>query len=410
MNEPATLLAPTTSARRIASLDVLRVVALLGIFLMNIEAMNSTLVRGSSGIDPQLSGPDLWLDALVYVLVQGKFHPLFSILFGMGFALMLDRADAAGGNGVAVYLRRTLVLLLIGLAHALLLWPGDILVSYALMALPLLLFRHTPASRLWRWALALCGGWLVLLWLLGFAAGSAAGTGQWVAEAQAELARWDAAQRQAFGFGSYAEATAQRWADLRRVLKDLPMHLLDQLGLFVFGAWAVRSGVVRDPSAHLPLLRGGLGAGLGLGGALMLLSAWRWPQLPALLTAGDASALMLVQLAQWLMCLGYASAIVLSLQGPSLPRWAGWLAPAGRMALSNYLLQSLLAAGVFHGYGLGMFEQVSRSAQVLLVLLVFAAQVLVSHWWLARFRFGPVEWLWRWASYASRPPMRRVAT
>jgi uncharacterized protein len=111
-----------------------------------------------------------------------------------------------------------------------------------------------------------------------------------------------------------------------------------------------------------------------------------------------------------LMALGYLAWVVRALQSPALARPLHWLAPAGRMALTNYLLQSIVCTLVFYGYGLGYFEQLPRAWQVPFVLVVFALQVLLSRWWLARFRFGPAEWLWRTVTYLRPQPMRALAT
>ena len=166
-------LAPITSGDRIQALDSIRGFALLGILLMNIEGMVGPLMASISGVDPLLTGADRWVDTAIYLLVQGKFFPLFSMLFGMGFAIMLARAQAAGRPFVAVYLRRVLALLAIGLAHALLVWSGDILVTYALMGLVMLLFfRGTPQSRLPKWGVALMllpVGFTLLMGLIGTA-------------------------------------------------------------------------------------------------------------------------------------------------------------------------------------------------------------------------------------------------
>ena len=107
-----------------------------------------------------------------------------------------------------------------------------------------------------------------------------------------------------------------------------------------------------------------------------------------------------------LMALGYLAWIVRALQQEALARALRWLAPAGRMALTNYLLQSLVMTWIFCGYGLGYFERMPRAWQPLLVVAFFMLQVAASHWWLSRFRFGPVEWLWRWFTYGARPPLR----
>ncbi len=122
---------------------------------------------------------------------------------------------------------------------------------------------------------------------------------------------------------------------------------------------------------------------------------------------GGAAAQTAAQIANLLMMLGYLSAIVLAMQ---LPAWAGrlrWLAPAGRMALTNYLTQSVVCTLVFYGYGFGYFERLPRAWQPLFVLALFALQVMLSRWWLSRYRFGPMEWLWRWLTSARRPAMRR---
>ena len=170
-----TTLTPVSASERIDNLDVLRGLALLGIALMNVEYFTAPLADMASGIAPDARGLDWLADAFVYVFVRGKFWTLFSLLFGMGFAVMLGRAAAAGRGFVPMYLRRTFGLLLIGLVHALLVWSGDILVSYAVTALLLMaLFRNTATTQLWKWG-AWIWGVLLALMLLGSAAMMAMG-------------------------------------------------------------------------------------------------------------------------------------------------------------------------------------------------------------------------------------------
>src|SRR5690606_29239162 len=152
-------LKPIAPGERNLLLDALRGTALLGILLMNMEAFNGPVLASGTGVDPQLSGIDRAVDALVYFFVQGKFFTLFSLLFGMGFLVMSSRSGAAGWLFAGTFLRRMAVLLCIGLAHGLLVWSGDILVSYALLGVPLLLVRQAPP----RW-LAIPG---VLVFLAG---------------------------------------------------------------------------------------------------------------------------------------------------------------------------------------------------------------------------------------------------
>lgn len=410
-------LAPVGAPDRIQALDALRGFALLGILLMNIEGMVGPLMNSMSGLDPALQGADRSMDAAIYLLVQGKFFPLFSMLFGMGFAVMLGRADAAGRPFLGLYLRRIGVLLGMGLAHAMLLWPGDILVTYALMGLLLgLCFRGTPQSRLPKWGVALMllpVGFTLLMGLIGTAVQAMpeearAGFEQAMAAQGAQIDAQIEAQRQAYGSGSYAEATAQRVDDFISMVGFIIIFGAFILGLFLVGAWFTRSGAIARPDEHVRLFRRLRWVALPVGLAMVLASYWMVPTMDfgrLDLTASGAQALQMLGGA--VMALAYLAWFVRGLQSPVLGRWLGLLAPAGRMALTNYLMQSLVCTTIFYGYGLGYFEQLPRAWQPLFVLVLFGLQVVLSHWWLARFRFGPMEWLWRAATYLQLPPMRR---
>jgi len=411
-------LAPVSASERIGSLDVLRGFALLGIFLMNIEWLGGRpLVMVQQGLDADLRGLDRAVGWIVYTFIQGKFWTLFAMLFGMGFALMQDRAERAGRSFVELYLRRTVGLLGIGLVHALLLWAGDILFSYAIAAFALLLFfRNTPVHRLWKWGVGLYATLFVLVLAYSlvarmaptaFAPDTTEPTHQ---QEQAKLQTEAAAEAQAYAHGSYREATRQRVKYFAG--HAMPMSFVFAplaLGMFLIGAWLLRSGAIVQPAQHLRLFRRLAFVGLPIGWGMAVLSAaihpsFDWSGDPH----GSETAMTLMMLAGLPISLGYASVIVLLMQQP---RWAArlaWLAPAGRMALTNYLLQSAIGTMVFYGYGWGLWGQVSRAWQVMGVLVVFAMQVYVSRWWLLHFRYGPIEWLWRGVTYLKLPPLRRA--
>lgn len=412
----ATIAAPPLPQERIQAMDVLRGFALLGILLMNIEGMVGPLNGALIGVDPALTGADRTADTLVYLLVQGKFYPLFSLLFGMGFAVMLVRAEAAGRPFFGTYLRRVLVLMAIGLAHALWVWSGDILFTYALIAIVLLvLFRRTPPSRLPMWGIGFIVFPSAVIWLLG-AVGSLAmmtpeGAAQMQASASAQGAQMAAvldAQRQAYGAGSFAEATAQRLADLKMMMGFLMFWGWQLLGLFLLGSWFVRSGAIARPREFSGLYRGLRLVALPLGFVMVLVSYLLEPTSDMVsINLRATTAMGLFTLGGTLMALGYLGWIVEGLQSAATAGPLARLAPAGQMALTNYLLQSLICTGIFYGYGLGYFEQLSRAWQVPFVVALFLLQVLWSQAWMARFRMGPVEWLWRAATYLRLPPMRR---
>lgn len=476
---------PIAIRDRIQALDVLRGFALLGIALMNVEFFNRPIADLDAGLAAGASGLDRWVGWLVLVFVRGKFWTMFSLLFGMGFAVMLARAGQARHGFLAPYLRRTLALAAFGALHYICLWTGDILFSYATGALLLMLVFHArPRLLLWlgvallllavgfgvaaayggtlpwqpmlgfgiplllfgvvahavqRWpvsGLRAAGLALYLLPALAIAIGGAAMIGQApeaerdrIQQAQATtpehreaLARAieqrDGQRRQhaqdiadetrLMRGGSYAEATAWRAGFFVRHLGQTMGFAILVLGVFLLGAWFIRSGVMADPAAHPKLFRQMAWIGIPLGLGISVVSAAIAPtHVPGLNDGASQLAIGLSLIGSLPASVGYIGLVVSLFHG----RWRGWLAqlaPVGRMALTNYILQSALGTLFFYGYGLGQWGM-PRVQQLLYVLVVFALQVLASRWWLTRFRFGPLEWLWRWVTYGTRPPMRLAA-
>ncbi|MEY3359960.1 MAG: hypothetical protein RI923_1220, partial [Pseudomonadota bacterium] len=245
MTTDTQMLGPIASTARIQAMDVLRGFALLGILLMNMEGFVGPLMASISGLNPTLTGADAWVDSLIFIFVQGKFYTLFSLLFGMGFAVMMQRTLASGRPFAGIYLRRTIVLLMIGLIHAIFIWAGDILVSYALVAFALLLFfRNTPQTRLPKWGIffALLPGALMIVF------GLLTDMAKMNPEAAEQIAKSGAAQqmmmdgsiaseRTAYGSGSYMDAIAQRWETLKMMMGFLAFFGANILGMFLLGAW-----------------------------------------------------------------------------------------------------------------------------------------------------------------------------
>jgi uncharacterized protein len=384
--------APIAPKDRIEALDVIRGFALFGIFLVNIEWFTRPWQELGAGMQAGTAALDHTVDWLVYLAARGKFWVLFSLLFGMGFAVMSGRLTATGRDFGTVYLRRSAVLMVFGIAHAVLLWSGDILHGYALAALALLLLARgmQPASQLY------VGASIYLLFaLLATVSGIVAADVE-APDAPATAAE-AAAAAQVYAHGDYPAVTAQRARDF---MFELLPHDIDivpmAFSVFLCGAWFVRSGRIGDVVAHMPFFRGMAIIGLAVGAAFTAVILFG----PQGLSGG---ALLLGSAAT---ALGYLGAIAWLLARPATARYVAWLAPVGRMALSNYLLQSLLASTIFYGYGLGLWGRIGRTGQVLLVVAIFAAQALLSRWWLSRYRFGPVEWLWRWGTYGRRPAMK----
>jgi uncharacterized protein len=383
------------------------------------------------GIDPAAMGLDRVAEIAVFFFVQSKFWTLFSLLFGMGFAVMIERARRAGRPFVPAYLRRSLALLGIGAVHALLVWSGDILVTYALGALLLLAVRGVrhgafrkvagetpppmPASHLAAWGLASYG--LPLMIALGFGLlGSFslerepdAPTAQHQSEQRAEMDEVRERAAYVYAAGTYREAVEQRRIDTVEQLEALPQFLPFVLGVFVLGMGILRAGLLERPREHVATLRAMRNVGLPLGFAMMALSTWLGTGMGfSHFALPDAVQVVTYLGAGLVLALAYGATLVLALDGPAGPFLQRWLAPAGQMALTNYLAQSVFGTLLFYGYGLGQWGHVGRAQGVALALGFYLLQLLASRLWLSHFRFGPAEWLWRALTYLHLPPMRRA--
>jgi uncharacterized protein len=388
---------PIAEHARIEVLDILRGFAIFGILLVNMASFSSA--QGFPGyIAPPLEPVDQLVSGLIIFLAEQKFYSLFSLLFGLGFALQFDRARTRGGRFLPTYLRRLLILFGFGVAHAVLLWEGDILALYAVLGVLLVAFRNRAPRT------ALIGaGLCLLLWLAmqawlyvlsGIPLPKEADTALGVSAAQ-----WEAVHAN----GSYVQIAAQRISEL---LLFWPVFLVvlgpSVFAMFLIGLYLGKRRIFEDLGSHVPLLRRMLRWGLvvGVAGNLAYLLGYNGTRLGFLSEAA-------IVLGAPALCLFYVAAICLLVQRAGWQRRLTPLAPVGRMALSNYLLQSLVATTIFYGYGLGLFGRVGPVLGLLLTVAIYAVQVLLSEWWMRRFRFGPAEWLWRSLTYARRQPMRR---
>lgn len=393
--------APVAAQERIAVIDVVRGFALFGILVVNMLAFKSTVFATGDEATGLLDGAAAWLISFGFTL---KFYVLFSFLFGYGLSVQMTRAAAKGTPFAPRYLRRLLGLLLLGLAHALLLYVGDILVTYALLGVILFLMRNARDRSLLITAAVLIGA-TVLVQLVSGTAFALFGD-RLAAAFGAELGGDAQAVVDAYR-GSPSEVIAQRVSEYP---STIGFALFGQgptaLAMFLIGLWAGRRRLFERVDDNLPLLRRVLTFGLiGVAGNLV------WATIQAVnggFTVNAAfffgSALAFAT-APFLSGL-YAAGIALAYRSPAARRWLLPLAPVGRMALSNYLLQSVFGAFIFTGYGLGLFGRVGVGAALALSVVIYAVQIPLSAWWLGRFRYGPAEWLLRSFTYGRLQPLR----
>ncbi|RRR72792.1 MAG: DUF418 domain-containing protein [Candidatus Viridilinea halotolerans] len=414
---PPAVAAPVAQEERIQTLDVLRGFALFGILTVNMYLFSHPF---QNYLLPPSDLP--WYDQaaklLILALSEGKFYTLFSLLFGLGFAIQLERARARGGPFVPLYLRRLGVLLIFGLIHAFFIWIGDILSLYAILGMFLLLFTWVKNPRtLLIWAAIF---WIALQ-LGSFALTGLVMWGRSVPEVAVEIDASFAIQEEmfaiereralaAYGSGTFWDVTVQRARDLTTIsmgsLAMAPMVMT----MFLIGAYIGRRGLLRDVAAHRGLFRRLLLGGFALGIPANIIAALLIDQTGrADLSWSLAAANFLLSLGGITQSIAYLSGIVLLCQSLPWSRWLAYLAPVGQMGLSNYLFQSIVCTLIFYSYGLGLFNQVGIAAGLLLAIVIYATQIPISHWWMARFRYGPAEWLWRSLIYMRPQIMRRSA-
>ncbi|HVI57953.1 MAG TPA: DUF418 domain-containing protein [Luteimonas sp.] len=391
---------PVPGSQRLDLLDALRGFALAGVLLANLDAFSLYFfLPREAALALPTAAIDRWLDPANGMLVSGKFITLFSIMFGIGFALQMQRM---GEGGRWRYLRRLAVLWLIGLLHVSL-WWGDILRWYAVMGLVLL-----PLARLRPRTLAILG---VALVTLPHAPLSLWWPGGWPLATQEQA--FAAALATFSGHDPAALLHGNAWFAHWWTQSHWGMALAIP-GRMLIGAAIGYSGVLSDPAAHARFWNRLLWLALPLGLALVLATEmvdYGWIAPPAAWPGGAAGTMLLRtvnQDAALLLGLGYAALFVKLFADPRWRRRLQPLAPVGRMALSNYLTHSVVGVAVFYGVALGVGPRWGTVAIWAVFLALFGAQVALSGWWLARFRFGPAEWLWRSLTYGRRQPMRRA--
>ena len=377
---------PLSAAERLPLVDVLRGVAILGVLLAY------TLWNLGSPPSETWSPADRIMDRVGDMLVDGKFITIFAFLFGVGTAQQWQRIESSGQSPVAIHLRRMLFLLIAGLLHAALLRNGDILAPYAILGVALLAARRQSAQRLVVAAIVLA--------LLPYAI-----------KLGLDVAGWKLPHRPGAGGESVSRFrywTANfdwlRYWYLTNPLLSWPRILTVMLA----GVLAQRAGVMARVAVDARLARRLFAIALPIAVAAriaLILLPGHWDPLHWTL----ARSIVLNEVyyaASWSLAAVYVAAFALLCQRPAWPQRLYWLRAVGRMAFTNYLIQALIVVPICLLFGL--FDAITPTRGLLLALGVTAIEIPFSVWWLARFEYGPVEWLWRRATYGARLARFRV--
>jgi uncharacterized protein len=404
---------PVMERERILALDLLRGFAVLGILVMNVQGFAEIFAayQNPTAYPHSLEGVDYWVWLVSHLLADEKMMAIFCMLYGAGLVLLTSRIEARAQRPWPIFLRRSFCLLIFGLMHAYLLWSGDILVSYAICGVLVYPFRKLAPKRLlaiglvvvgMASVLALAGGWSMPFW-------SAKQVAAFMQDVWQPTAQQTAAQIAGYRGGWLAQMP----------FRAEESFITETSGLVFATLWRAGGLMLVGMALYkLGLLTGSLSArfyrNLGIAGALFgfPLIAYgvhrnfqeQWSARYAFFTGSQFNywGSLGVSLA-WICLLMIAS------KTPGLRSAVKLLAAAGRMAFSNYILESLLCTLLFYGHGLGLFAKVSRVQEALVVLAVWIVVLTFSRLWMRRFYFGPLEWLWRSLTYREREPFRRRA-
>lgn len=346
------------------------------------------------------AGVDRIVRFLQYVFIDGKFYTLFSLLFGMGFSIIISHAEQKGDGAFRLFYRRMTVLLAIGFLHLMFIWSGDILMLYALMGMVLPLFRNVSNRKMLSWAaffLVLPVAVDTLTQIYGISLSAPAVEAQW------HYCRKYGITEENFGYwlrdaDSYAQVfqfliqgalvRVQEFVDGNRYFKVL--------GLFLIGYYIGRQKIYADLSAHRHLLRRVSVIGFSVGLPLSVVYAW---SAVGGHPFGNAAHSLFYAVSVYPLGFAYMSSLcLLYLRSSRSAVWRALAAP-GRMALTNYICQSIAGMFLFYGIGFGLGAGVGLSQTELIALTIFILQTFFSRLWLHYCQFGPLEWIWRMLNY-----------
>jgi uncharacterized protein len=396
---------PTAPAGRSDLIDALRAIALFGVIMVNMAGI--TMIVMAQKIMASAGPADFGVMVLEILLIFGKARAAFAFLFGIGFGILLERAERRGGDFRVLFLRRMLALFAFGVVNQIFFFFGDILANYALLGLALMLFRTAPDRVLLR-----CGFALIILppLMAGVAEIVVGGplpnlTGLSTAAASAITSARGFA---AYTSGHYIDAISFNASWPFTALTSNPVHRivynLSLFGMFLLGHLVARHRVLLEVESYRPMLRRAvrwlipIGVVLNAVFAMGLFGIKLDGVLRGLVTACFSGPPIL--------SLGLIAALAL-LFSRRAKRVQALFAPVGRMALTNYLASGAIGSYCFYGYGLGLLGKLNIADITLFALALYLGLLAFSHAWLSMFRLGPVEWIWRALTYRSIPPMLR---
>jgi uncharacterized protein len=375
---------PINPSERIGTIDILRGFALFIVLIINTATEFRVSIFEQFLPGTKAAGLTVQFSEAVILALHTKGFILFSFLFGVGLAIQFERL-AADHRRFTLMARRLGILLAIGVTHLFLIWNGDILTEYAIVGFAALPFLYGP-----RWLLAAACTLSLGLYIANPLLPQIVSfpDGAWISHHVEEA-------RQTYGAGSFMQILAFRIDEVRYIA---PLHIYVMprtFGLFLLGAMVWRTGFFRSAASRKSLI---VAAFLALAiGAWLTIAAAKGEALGWPLNWQGRSIFQ--SLAQLVLGGGYGTAIVVLAEHARARKVVEWAGPLGRMAFTNYIVQSIILSLIFYGFGFALFGRLGIAESLAIAVLIYVAQAAFSAWWLHRFRFGPIEWLWRSLMY-----------
>jgi uncharacterized protein len=398
---------PIASTERILYIDILRGMALFGILAANMRGFSAPAdLYGNIG-RLFYDRADVIAQGFIDIFIQGKFVTLFSFLFGLGFAVQMSRAQARGAKFMGFYPRRLMALALFGLIHGIVIWWGDILFTYSVAGALLLLFRNRSQKALLRIASGIFVAPLLVFGGIGIAGVLGHGPFAHIRNTPFDMSKLSPIIA-TYAHGTELQIMRQNWLQWRSDGLPSTVFSIYALCLFLAGMWVYRSGVIDRLGEYKSLMKRicAMCIPLGIAANIGVVYAQHHDKLAHPILWGFlANALDLP--AAHLLSLGYATGLAVLIQSDAWRRRLTPFSAVGRMALTDYLMQSVVCTFFFYSYVTGFYGRMGPAVGLVLTVVLYSAQVLISNWWLSKYRFGPMEFLWRGMTYGKFPSMHR---
>ncbi|MED3982961.1 DUF418 domain-containing protein [Peribacillus simplex] len=387
---------PLQESKRIVSIDILRGLAILGIFLVNMPSFHSPLLY-IDGAERWSGGWDRILYRFSDIVAQASFYPLFAFLFGFGAIILAVRSEEKGISFPLLYIKRLSFLLILGCIHAFFIWHGDILINYAVFGFAFLFFYKMKGRNL-----ILLGS---VCYVLPFAILGSLFLIMGIFDREGMAITTDSAMMkqslEVYQSGTFTEIMSQRALDWYMVNNPFNAIILflSIFPFFLIGAGVAKQGFLQKTTQYKRQLKAISIVSLLLGMSIKIL--------PYVTVYHFGTIFVQDYLGGPLLTIFYITAIALLAEQAGASRLLHPLSYIGRMSMSNYLFQSMVCMAIFYSYGLGLYGSVSYTTGFVFLIALFCLQILLSLLWMGLFKYGPVEYIWRFVTYGKKPVMRR---